>query len=138
MNPAALRRTLLGALCLLALGGLLLHLRIHPFSVPDKVHPGGSIFRGPFLAASLLPLLDVLVVTALFAFKRTAVYGFLLNGLLVIYGSVVMGHYAMAMLGPRDPSLVDWVLKSTLPDIGIAWADFFVGKALYDSWLHER
>jgi len=25
-----------------------------------------------------------------------------------------------------------WLLKSTLPDIGIAWADFFAGKALYD------
>ena len=26
-------------------------------------------------------------------------------------------------------------LKSTLPDIGIAWADFFVGKALYDLYM---
>jgi hypothetical protein len=28
------------------------------------------------------------------------------------------------------------LLKSTLPDIGIAWGDFFVGKALYD--LHMK
>ena len=24
----------------------------------------------------------------------------------------------------------EWLLKSTLPDIGIAWGDFFIGKAL--------
>jgi len=29
-----------------------------------------------------------------------------------------------------------WFLKSTLPDIALAWADFFIGKALYD--LNQR
>jgi hypothetical protein len=27
------------------------------------------------------------------------------------------------------------LLKSTLADIGIAWGDFFVGKALYDLYM---
>jgi hypothetical protein len=35
-------------------------------------------------------------------------------------------------LTTKSIPLKDWVLKSTIPDIGIAWVDFFIGKALYD------
>lgn len=131
------QRVLLATLVLLALGGLLLHVRVHPIFLPDKDHPGVTLFRPSFVVATVLPLLDFFVVTLLFSSGRTAVYGFLLNGLVVIYGTVLMGHYSIAMLGPKSPTLMDWVLKSTLPDIAIAWGDFFAGKALYDSWTRE-
>ncbi len=131
------RRTLLWALALVAVGGLLLHLRIHPFLVPDKEHPGLRLFRGSFVAASVLPLLDVVVVTALFARRATAPLGFLINGMIVIYGTVLMGHFSIGTLGPKGPSPADWLLKSTLPDIAIAWGDFMIGKTLYESWLRE-
>jgi hypothetical protein len=137
VTAADTRRALLFGLVLVALGGLLLHYRIHPYLLPDKEHAGQFIFRGSFLAATLLPLLDVVLVTALFASRRTAPLAYLINGLLVIYGTVLMGHYAIAGLAPKDPPLLDWVLKSTFPDIAIAWGDFFVGKALYESWLRE-
>jgi hypothetical protein len=29
------------------------------------------------------------------------------------------------------------ILRSTVPDIAIAWADFFVGKVLYDIYMKE-
>lgn len=138
MTAAGSRRALLAALALLALGGLLLHLRAHPVFLADRAHPGATLFRPAFIAASLLPLLDLLLVTALFSSRRSAVYGYLLNGLIVIYGSVLMAHFSLAALfAPQGPAFADWVLRTTFPDIAIAWGDFFVGKALYDSWMRE-
>jgi hypothetical protein len=137
VSAAATRRALLWALVLVALGGLLLHYRLHPYLLPDKEHPGQTIFRGSFLAATLLPLLDLIVVTALFTSRRTAALAFLINGMLVVYGTVLMGHFSVAMLAPREPSLADWLLKSTFPDIALAWGDFMIGRALYASWMQE-
>ena len=76
-------------------------------------------------------------MTALFTSRRTAALGYLINGMLVIYGTVLMGHFSVAMLAPLKPTLHDWFFKSTIPDILLAWADFMVGKALYESWMRE-
>jgi hypothetical protein len=135
MAAAESRKALLTALFLMALAALLLHLRIHPVFAPDKANPGQMLFRPSFIPATLLPLLDVFVVTALFASRRTAVYGHLFNGLIVIYGTVLMGHFSIAGLLPKDPALTDWILKSTFPDIALAWADFAIGAVLYRSWM---
>jgi hypothetical protein len=136
VNPT--RRALLAALFLLALTASLLHLAAHPVFAPDDANPGATIFRGSFVAASLLPLLDLVVVTWLFSSRRTAAYGHLLNGLIVVYGTVLMGHYGIAALAAKPPATpVEWLFKSMLIDIAIVWADFFAGKALYESWLHE-
>jgi hypothetical protein len=129
------RRLLLGALFLMALAALMLHLRIHPFLAPDKADPGVTHFRASFVAASLLPLLDVVLVTFLFSSRRTAVYGYLLNGLIVIFGTVLMTHFSIASLAPKALPPIEWVMKSTFPDIALAWADFLVGAALYRSWM---
>lgn len=137
MSAAAGRRSLLAALALLALGGLLLHYRIHPYAVPDKLNPGQVAVRASLVPATLLSLADLVLVTALFAFRRTAPLGLLLNGMIVIYGTVLMGHFSIAQLAFHAPTLADWALRSTLPDIALAWGDFFVGKALYDSWMRE-
>jgi hypothetical protein len=132
------RRALLWALVLLALGGLMLHYRVHPFMVTDKLNPGVTVFNRTNFLASLFPMLDVFVVTALFMSRSTAIYGYLLNGFLVIFGTIFMTHFSLAvlMLNPAIPS--QWFTNSLLPDIGIAWADFFVGKALYESYLSGK
>lgn len=135
MTAAETRRALLTALFLMALAALLLHLRIHPIWAPDKANPGATTFRPAFIPATLLPLLDVFLVTLLFASRKTAVYGHLLNGLIVIYGTVLMGHFSIAGLLPKNPAPLDWVLKSTFPDIALAWADFAIGAVLYRSWM---
>jgi hypothetical protein len=126
------KSTLLTALVLLGFGGLLLHFRIHYFLVADKLHPGNTIFSGSLFLATLFPLIHVFAVTALFLFRKTAVYGYLLNGMLVIYGTIFMAHFSIAQVMAKPIPLYSVPLNSTLPDIAILWANFFVGKALYD------
>lgn len=126
------KSTLLSALVLLAFGGLLLHYRIHYFMVADKLHPGNTIFSGTLFNGTLFPLIDLFLVTALFLSRKTAVYGYVLNGMLVIYGTIFMAHFSIAQLIAKPVPLLSIPLNSTLPDIAILWADFFVGKALYD------
>jgi len=129
------RRPLFLALIFLALSGLMLHYRIHNFMIADKLQPGSFIFDGTKFLGTLFPLVDVLLVTLFFTSRKTAVYGYLLNGLLVIYGTVLMAHYSFAEIIAKEIPLNAMVLKSTLPDIGIAWGDFFIGKALYEWYM---
>jgi len=137
MDTREYRGQLLAALFLMALGGLLLHLKIHPIWAPDRADPSIIHFRPSFIAATLFPLLDLFLVTALFSSRRTAVYGYVLNGLIVIYGTVLMGHFSIAMMAPKNPPLIAWITRSTFPDIALAWADFLVGAALYRAWMRE-
>jgi hypothetical protein len=130
------KNTLLIALFLLAVSGLLLHYRIHNFMITDTTHPGNAIFDRTRFLATLFPVIDVVLVTALFMSRKTAVYGYLLNGLIVIYGTVFMAHFSISEMIAKSLPLNSLLLKSTIPDIGIAWGDFFVGKALYD--LYSR
>jgi hypothetical protein len=130
------RKALLAALFLLALSGLMLHYRIHNFMVPDKLNPGVVLFDKTRFLSFLFPCIDLFLVTLLFISRRTITYGYLFNGLLVIYGTIFMIHFSIAELIAKSVPLDAWFLKSTIPDIGIAWADFFVGKALYD--LHMK
>lgn len=129
------KNTLLLALFLLALSASLLHYRIHPFMVADPLHPGITLFDGTKFFASSFSLLDLFLVTALFMSRRTAAYGYLLNGLLVIYGTIFMAHFSIAEIMAKGIPFPAMLLKSTLPDIGIAWGDFLVGKALYDAYV---
>jgi hypothetical protein len=131
------RRTLLAALVLMALAALVLHYLVHPYLQPVKDHPGQSLFRGSFVAASLLPLFDLVVVTGLFLSRRTAPLAFLINGMLVIYGTVLMGHFGIVRLAAKAPTHANWILESMLIDIALAWVDFLIGKALYESWMRE-
>lgn len=126
------KSVLLTALFILALSGFMLHYRIHYFMVPDKLHAGAVVFDKTRFLANLFPLLDVFLVTALFLRKKTAVYGYLLNGLIVIYGTVFMAHFSFAEIAAKNLPLSALLFKSTLPDIGVAWSDFLVGKALFD------
>jgi hypothetical protein len=126
------RKILFTALILLAVAGLLLHYRVHNFMVPDRLNPGDFIFDRTKFLSFIFPVIDVVVVTLLFTSRKTAVYGYLLNGLLVIYGTVFMAHFSIAEISAKSMPPGAWLLKSTLPDISIAWVDFFVGKALYD------
>ena len=79
------RKILFTALVLLAVAGLALHYRIHNFMTPDKLNPGNFMFDGTKFLSFIFPMIDVVVVTLLFASRKTAVYGYLLNGLLVIW-----------------------------------------------------
>jgi hypothetical protein len=131
------KKALWVALVLCATGGLMLHCRIHYFLVLDPSRTGEVIFDPSKFLSFLFPLLDLILVSILFLFRKTAVYGYLLNGLIVIYGTVFMAHYSLAEFTIKSIPPQDWFLKSTLADILIAWVDFFIGKALYDLTLRE-
>jgi hypothetical protein len=131
------RRTLLVALLLLALAALAMHALVHPVFASDKAHPGQTVFRGSFVMANLLPLIDLVVVTGLFLSRRTAALGYLLNGMIVIYGTVLMGHFGIVGLLGGAPTPADLIRKSLSIDIAIVWVDFLIGKALYESWMRE-
>ena len=113
----------------------MLHYRIHNFMVADRSHPGALIFDSTRFLATLFPLIDIVLVTSLFMSRKTAVYGYLLNGLIVIYGTVFMAHFSIAEMMAKSVPLSSMLLKSTLADICVAWGDFFVGKALYDLYM---
>jgi hypothetical protein len=114
------KSTLLLALIAISLGGLMLHLRIHPVS--KNTSNFLPLFSG---------ILSVIIVPLLFSSKKTISYGYTLNGFLVIVGTIAMAHFAV-MNWPQPSSLESIVLKTTLPDIVVLWTKFFIGKALFD------
>ena len=119
------------ALVMLALVGLVIHYIAHPFLVTDKVTRVLS-FDGSKFMGSLLGFVDVFVVTGLFLSRRTALYGYLLNGMIVILGTIFMSHFAIASFIAKGVPPEGIVLGSNAIDITLAWADFLVGRALYE------
>ena len=140
------RRALILALFLLSLGGAMLHVRIHPlYEAPEAAPvaageppgpPGEPEFQVEHLFAWVISLVDVVVVTALFCSIRTVSVAYLLNGMFVIFGTVFMAHVGIVDLLHKfkEPTLFQWVFQTTLSDIFVLWVDFFIGKAIYDSY----
>jgi hypothetical protein len=111
---------LLAALVSMALGGFLLHLRIHPVSK-------NASNLVPFIAC----LLSIVVVPFLFSFKKLVEYGYVLNGMLVIVGTITMAHFSIVHW--PAPATFGTVLQMTLlADILLLWGIFFVGKSLFE------
>lgn len=111
---------LLCALVALALGGFLLHSRIHPFA------RNSSNFV-PFISG----ILSIVVIPLLFSSGKTIAYGYVLNGFSVIIGTIVMAHFSIVHF-PAPFSLKSAIMNTLLGDILLLWGKFFVGKALFD------
>ena len=58
-------------------------------------------------------------------------YGYVLNGMLVIIGTITMAHFSYAKL-PVPLTAGSLLLKTTLADILLLSAKFALGKALFD------
>ena len=116
----AVRRVLLAGLWLLAIGGWLLHLAIHP--------PGDD-------RSNLIPfvsgVISVLVIPLLFSFKRTVAYGYVLNGMAAILGTLTMAADSLKQL-PATLTLGGLLLGTLLPDIVLLWGKFAVGYGLFE------
>jgi hypothetical protein len=126
------RTTLWTALVSLALGATWLHYRGHP---PDELTD---------LWPNLFSLLDLVLVSALFRFRSTALLGLLLNSFLAFLGIIMMADYSLSatlagqtQLSP-GANFFGWLLATTFPYILIALADFLVGQALYRAILAEK
>ena len=133
VQVAAIRRALLAAMFLLATACLTLHFHYHyPF---DKTVTGGLSFAN--YTASAVTLLDACLVTFLFARKKTAVWGYLINGLLVIYGIVFMTHFGWARVYSPQAPLHHYLFTPTSPYVLLAVVDFLMGHVLYNLWFLE-
>jgi hypothetical protein len=127
------RTTLWVALVALAVGATMLHYRIHtPGADPTDLWP------------NLFSLIDLVLVSALFLFRGTALLGLLLNSFLAYLGIILMADYSLsATLAGQlkvmpGNNFIGWLLLTTFPDIMILVADFLVGLALYRAILAER
>jgi hypothetical protein len=113
------------ALIGLSLGAFMLHYRIHPPTALTYFWP--SLFAG----------IDVALVSVLFLFRSTAVWGLLLNSFLAFIGIIMMTDFSIfsALAGSYKISFADqplgWLLQTMLADNCVLFADFMVGLALY-------
>jgi hypothetical protein len=110
---------ILAFLCV-TLGGFLLHARAHP--------PGTNpSFFVPFLAG----LFSLTAIAALYSFRRGVPYGYVLNGMLAIIGTITMTHISLANW-PEEFTLLTPIMNTLLPDIIILWTAFFIGKLIFE------
>ncbi|MFB3886627.1 MAG: hypothetical protein ACE144_15480 [Thermodesulfobacteriota bacterium] len=115
-----IRSILLIGLATLSVAGFMIHVRVHLITENPS-------FILPFVAG----ILNMGAIPALFCFKKTVAYGYVLNGILCIIGTVTMTHFAIARWSaPTSPP--DILLKSMVIDILIVWGKFFIGKALFE------
>ena len=121
MFAKAIRLPLL-ALFFISLGGLLLHLRIHPPSAA---------------AENWIPVLCGLVTTFVLPFMfnnaKTATWAYLLNWAAVIVGTITMAHYSVEHW-QGAVTLKTLVLNSTLADILILAAKIPLGHMILRHW----
>jgi hypothetical protein len=115
-----LRAILILAIFFLALGGWLLHVRVHPPAADAENYI-------PFVAG----IISIFVVPVFFIFRSTTSFAYLLNGMLVIIGTITMAHFSIEHHPPV------WTLKTIflgtlLADIILLWGKFAVGKALFE------
>jgi tellurite resistance protein TehA-like permease len=79
-----MRLVLILAIFFLALGGWLLHLRIHPTTKDAENYI-------PLVAG----FISVFVIPVLFIFRSTISFAYLLNGMTVIIGTITMTHFTI-------------------------------------------
>jgi hypothetical protein len=114
------RLVLILAIFFLALGGWLLHLRIHPIAKDAENYI-------PLVAG----FISVFLIPILFIFRSTISFAYLLNGMTVIIGTITMTHFSIEN-HPQVWTLQTILLGTCLPDILMLWGKFAVGKALFD------
>ena len=115
-----IKAILVASLFFLALGGWLLHLRIHPL-VKD--------------AENIIPLISgvvsVFCLPILFWFGPTVTLAYIINGFLAILGTIIMTQFSIINFkGPF--TLENIILNSLLADIAILWGKFSLGKAIFE------
>lgn len=121
-----LKALLIACLFFLALGGWLLHLRVHT--------PGDELDDYvPFITG----IFSVFVLPVLFSFKKTLSIAYLVNGMIAIIGTITMAHFSIVKFeGPA--TFLTIMINTTIADIAILWGKFAIGKAIYDlEFLHN-
>jgi hypothetical protein len=94
--------------------------RIHP----PLDHAADSV---PFVAG----LIGFTAVAAMFLSRKTLAYAYVINGMLVIIGTITMAHYSVAKL-PEEITFTSLIFRTLFPDILILFTNFMLGKALFE------
>lgn len=115
-----LKATLIFGLFFISLGGWLLHLRIHS----PSAHPVNYI---PFF----IGLVNFAIIPWMFFFRPVINWAYILNGMSVIIGVILMADFSIDKL-PPELSLSAIFLNTTLADIIMLGGKFTIGKALFD------
>jgi len=115
-----IRLLLVTGLAVVSFGGWLLHLRIHPIA-DDPTH------WIPFITG----LLSIIVIPAMFMSKKSLPYAYILNGMLVIIGSITMAQVSAPKLADNF-SFSTIFIGTLFADIAVLWVNFFLGKALFE------
>ncbi|MCL5036331.1 MAG: hypothetical protein M1269_04345 [Chloroflexi bacterium] len=124
------RNNLIFTLFLISLGGLTIHLLVHPPVVKGNIEWVRMI-------PSLADLVTMFLITLLFLKKETAPWAELLTGLTVIFGILLMSRYSLSQWHPDMPISVA-LLNSTLANSIILFGKFMVGKTIFESYYPER
>jgi hypothetical protein len=120
LQKQKLRLLLVAGLFFVSLGGWMLHVRIHP---PLKL----AANYVPFIAG----LMSITAVPAMFLFRKTLAYAYVINGMLVIIGAITMAHFSLA----HPPELITFYtvpFNTLFPDVVILLTNFILGKALFE------
>ena len=112
----------IAAIALLSLGGLMLHLRVHPVSL-DPTDPSNPALLVPLAAG----ILSAVVSPVLLAFPRTFLVGYLWNGMSAVVGSITMAAAGFSPL-PSPLSAESILLGSTLSSILLLLPKLFLGQ----------
>jgi hypothetical protein len=121
--PKEIRRDIL-SLLLLSLGGLLLHLKLHPIPI-DPDNPQNPANLVPFVFC----LLGAVAVPVLLGRKKTFLAGYLINGIGVIVGTIIMAHMSFAS-PPRPLTAGGVLLRSSLPYILLLLPKLLIGHSV--------
>jgi hypothetical protein len=114
-------RDLIWVYFFVSLGGLLLHIRIHP--------PQDSMFN---FTATAFAAMNTFVLPFLFNSPRTVAWAYIFTWATVATGSVMMAYFSIITWDPsKIPITVKTViLRSTLPDIMILMAKLFLAHRI--------
>jgi hypothetical protein len=111
-------RELIWGFFFISLGGLLLHIRLHP--------PAQSLFNWIPCAFGLV---GTFVLPFLFNKRETVAYAYLFTWAAVIAGTVGMGYFSFTTWkGPI--TAVSVTVKSMIPDIIILWSKVFLAHKI--------
>jgi len=110
------------AIFLIALGGLLLHIRIHTLQA--------SAFN---IAPRIVGIISIIVLPFLFNSKKTAPIGYVLNLIAIIVGTIAMADFSIDNW--NEPVTVSNILlHSTLADILILLARLPIAHSILRYW----
>lgn len=121
MNKKSLiKTTLILGFFLIALGGWLVHAKIHP---PQEK----AVNLIPFIVGTV----STFILPILFCFRKTIAIAYIFCGFTVIIGSITMTHFSIVHL-QLPLTFISLLVATMLPDIAILWGKFALGKAIFD------